>query len=114
MQQVTKIIQQACKNQSPLPLLPTITNTMKCLRSRPLAALALTLSLLLSTWSPRVKSKAIPSKEVNSLPLGKTSSSQAAQRKNPSRQVVDSCFRRIPPSKSNPTQNKFDPLTNGG
>ncbi|KAI9119692.1 hypothetical protein K1719_009081 [Acacia pycnantha] len=55
----------------------------------PLAALALTLSLLLSlsTWSPtRVKSEALPSKEVNSLPLSKTSSSQAAaHRKNPSR-----------------------------
>ncbi|KAK4269005.1 hypothetical protein QN277_022215 [Acacia crassicarpa] len=84
---------------------------MKCLWSRPLAALALTLSLLLSlsTWSPtRVKSETLPPNKVNSLPLSKTSSSQAAaQRKNPSRQVVvDSSFRTIPPSKSNPTQNK--------
>ncbi|XP_054781020.1 uncharacterized protein LOC129288459 [Prosopis cineraria] len=109
MQQATKIIKQTCRNQNPLPL------TMKCPWSTPLAALALTLSLLLSAWSAGVKSEALPSKEVNSLRLSKTSSSQAAHRKNPSsRQMVNSCFKRIPPSKSNPTQNKFDPLTDGG
>ncbi|KAF7843692.1 Transmembrane protein [Senna tora] len=87
--------------------------------SRALAAFALTLSLLLSTWSPRVKSQVFPpiEKQVQSLPLSKTSSfSHAAanrkKKKNPSKQV-ESCFRRIPPTRSNPTQNKFDPPTDG-
>nr|KYP43635.1 hypothetical protein KK1_034915 [Cajanus cajan] len=67
-----------------------------------LAALALTL-LLLSSTEARI--------EVYSLPFRVSSSSHQAlkdlraHRKVPSKQV-DSCFRAIPPSKSNPTQNK--------
>lgn len=66
-----------------------------------LAALAFTLLLVVS------------STEVNySLTFRVKSSSHQAlkdlrgHRKDPSKQVVESCFRAIPPSKSNPTQNK--------
>ncbi|KAI4355355.1 hypothetical protein L6164_004136 [Bauhinia variegata] len=75
-----------------------------------LVVLALTLSLLLSTWCTRAEAVARPYTEGQSFPSGEISSSQApkdlqAHRKNPSKQVA-SCFRRIPPSSSNPTQNK--------
>ena len=76
-----------------------------------LTALVLALSMLSSTWSTSVKAKVQPSTEMYSLGLSKSSSSHQAirdlqaQRKNPSKQV-ESCFRAIPPSKSNPTQNK--------
>ncbi|XP_054792494.1 uncharacterized protein LOC129298103 [Prosopis cineraria] len=65
----------------------------------------LTLTLLLSAWS----AKSNP--EVHSLPLSRTSSSQAHKR-NPVKQL-DSSFRRIPPSTPNPTQNQFNPPTDG-
>ncbi|KAK7338198.1 hypothetical protein VNO77_18800 [Canavalia gladiata] len=90
---------------------------MKCW-SIALATLALALSLLLSTCSTRAKAAVFPSIEAHSWPLSKTSSSRhsladlRAHRKNLSKQV-DSSFRRIPPSKSNPTQNKFNPPTYG-
>ncbi|KAL5156299.1 hypothetical protein HKD37_19G055189 [Glycine soja] len=76
-----------------------------------LTTLALTLSLLSLTWSTRAKAEVLPSIQVDSWPSSKTSSSRHAlidlhaHRKNLSKQV-DSSFRRIPPSKSNPTQNK--------
>nr|KYP72024.1 hypothetical protein KK1_011311 [Cajanus cajan] len=76
-----------------------------------LPALALTISLLLLTWSTRAKAELFPSIQVHSWPLSKTSSSRhrqvdlRAHRKNLSKRV-ESSFRRIPPSKSNPTQNK--------
>ncbi|MED6204749.1 hypothetical protein PIB30_011721 [Stylosanthes scabra] len=86
--------------------------------SLPLAALALVLSLLLSV-SSRVKAEALPSRQVRSLSIRKASSSSLqaprdlfTHQKNPSKQL-DSSFRRIPPSKSNPTQNKFNPPSDG-
>ncbi|KAL9314972.1 hypothetical protein ACSQ67_020424 [Phaseolus vulgaris] len=70
-----------------------------------LAAFALTLSLLLLTWSTRATAEVFPTIQVHSWPSSQTSSSLHAHRKNLSKQL-DSSFRRIPPSKSNPTQNK--------
>ncbi|KAK7285693.1 hypothetical protein RJT34_20471 [Clitoria ternatea] len=76
------------------------------------AAFAFTLLLLSSTLSTRVNIK------VHSRLLSKTTSSHRAlvdfrtHRKNLSKRV-DSSFRRIPPSKSNPTQNNFNPPTYG-
>ncbi|KAJ7951428.1 Transmembrane protein [Quillaja saponaria] len=83
--------------------------TMKA-RSTAMAALALTLSLLLSTWPIRSQTEAHLLTEVQDSASTTTSSSQAlkdlqAKRKNPYQQV-DSCFRRIPPSRSNPRGNK--------
>ncbi|KAG5044545.1 hypothetical protein HKD37_03G008985 [Glycine soja] len=76
-------------------------------------SIALTaLALLLLTWSTRAKAEFLPSIQVHSWPSSKTSSSRHAHRKNLSKQL-DSSFRRIPPSKSNPTQNKFNPPTYG-
>ncbi|CAJ1976063.1 unnamed protein product [Sphenostylis stenocarpa] len=81
-------------------------------RSLALAALAVTLSLLLLSWSTRARAEVFPSIHVHSWPSSKPSSSRHAHRKNLSKQLYSS-FRRIPPSKSNPTQNKFNPPTYG-
>ncbi|QCE13393.1 hypothetical protein DEO72_LG11g386 [Vigna unguiculata] len=77
-----------------------------------LGALALTLSLLLLTWSTRARAEVFPTVRVHSWPSSKTSSYRQVHRKNLSKQFASS-FRRIPPSKSNPTQNKFNPPTYG-
>ncbi|KAE9598074.1 hypothetical protein Lalb_Chr15g0076681 [Lupinus albus] len=71
------------------------------------ATFALTLLLLLSTCSTTIaKAEIQPSTEkVHSLPLTKSSSSHQKAKKCPSKQVGSS-FRRIPPTKSNPTHNK--------
>ncbi|KAI9093959.1 hypothetical protein K1719_026957 [Acacia pycnantha] len=51
--------------------------------------------------------------EARSLPLSKTSSSSSqAHNKNHMKQLGSS-FRRIPPSNSNPTQNQFNPPSDG-
>ncbi|KAL1350242.1 hypothetical protein AAHE18_06G010500 [Arachis hypogaea] len=84
--------------------------------SLPLATLALVLSLLLSA-SSRAKAEVPPSRQVRSLSLSKTSSSPQPPRDLPPRKSrskqLDSSLRRIPPSKSNPTQNKFNPPSDG-
>ncbi|PQQ09256.1 uncharacterized protein Pyn_34796 [Prunus yedoensis var. nudiflora] len=63
--------------------------------SRVLAALALALSMVLSTWPDIAAAQA----RLEDL---------EAKKKNPYKQVGSS-FRRIPPSTSNPTQNKSNP-----
>ncbi|KAG6668987.1 hypothetical protein I3843_01G203500 [Carya illinoinensis] len=81
--------------------------------SRALAALTFALSLLSFLW---------PGGAGDNRPLTQGSSfsgssSQALKdlqgdRKNPYKQV-DSCFRKIPPSTSNPIQNKSNPPSTG-
>lgn len=81
--------------------------------SRVLAALALSLSLLLSSLPYGGPAAARPLAKTLSSSASRSStasSSQAikdlqADKKNSYKQV-DSCFRKIPPSTSNPTQNK--------
>lgn len=93
---------------------PKFSTTMK-FWSKALAAIALTLSLLSSTWCTGNRVEVHPSKEVYSKPLITVSSSShqalqdlQARRKNPSNSnKVDSSLRAIPPSNSNPTQNKW-------
>ncbi|XP_025015653.2 uncharacterized protein LOC112536939 [Ricinus communis] len=70
-----------------------------------LAVLALLLSVILSGWINRAQAEARPDPRPPSL-----SNFQGFQvdKKNPFKQV-DSSFRRIPPSTSNPTQNKCKP-----
>ncbi|KAL5822256.1 hypothetical protein ACOSQ3_020162 [Xanthoceras sorbifolium] len=77
-----------------------------------LAVLVLLLSLILSTWLNRAQAEGRPvPQQVRSSSLSSmASSSQAfkdlqADKKHPFKKV-DSSFRRIPPSTSNPTQNK--------
>ena len=79
--------------------------------SRVLAAIALSISLILSSLPCGSRAVARPIAKGQSSSASKTaSSSQAAgdlkaSRKTPYKQL-GSCFRRIPPSTSNPTQNK--------
>ncbi|KAJ7963365.1 Transmembrane protein [Quillaja saponaria] len=85
--------------------------------STAMAALALTLSLLLSSWPTRSQTEARPSRVLHDSASTTTSSSQAlkdlqANRKNPYKKE-DSCFRRIPPSHSNPIGNNFNPPIDG-
>ncbi|KAJ4834583.1 hypothetical protein Tsubulata_040729, partial [Turnera subulata] len=81
--------------------------------SMALAVLALLLSLVLSAWINRAQAEGRPVKSPASF---KTSTSQhatmdlRADKKNPFKKV-ESSFRRIPPSTSNPTQNKEEQLT---
>ncbi|XP_044497113.1 uncharacterized protein LOC123219305 [Mangifera indica] len=84
------------------------TTTMKPY-SIAMAYVLLLLSVILSTWLSRAQVEARPIREVSTMP----SSSQALKdlqtdKKYPFKKV-DSSFRRIPPSTSNPTQNKFKP-----
>ncbi|PON78275.1 Transmembrane protein [Trema orientale] len=83
--------------------------------SRFLAALALSVSLILSSWScgSRAEARSITKGHLSSA--SKTASSsqavkdlQTKSKETPYKQV-GSCFRRIPPSTSNPTQNKSNP-----
>ncbi|XWS16100.1 hypothetical protein CRYUN_Cryun34aG0056600 [Craigia yunnanensis] len=73
--------------------------------------LTLLLSVLLSTWVNKAQVEARPIRQGHSSSVSSNgSSSQAlgdlqAEKKNPQKQV-DSSFRRIPPSTSNPIQNK--------
>ncbi|CAL8130830.1 unnamed protein product [Prunus armeniaca] len=82
--------------------------------SRVLAALALALSMVLSTWPDIATAQARPLTSASaSKKAASASSSQGledleAKKKNPYKQVGSS-FRRIPPSTSNPTQNKSNP-----
>lgn len=79
--------------------------------SRFLAALALTISLILSSLSCESRAEARAISKGHSSPPSKTASASQAvkdlqtKKKTPYKQV-GSCFRRIPPSASNPTQNK--------
>ncbi|XVF25300.1 hypothetical protein REPUB_Repub13aG0201500 [Reevesia pubescens] len=81
-----------------------------------LTVLSLLLSLLLSTWANTAQAEARPIRQAHSSAMsskGKGSSSQAlgdlqADKKNPEKQV-NSSFQRIPPSNSNPIQNKSNP-----
>ncbi|KAJ6706184.1 hypothetical protein OIU79_010770 [Salix purpurea] len=85
---------------------------------RALAALVLILSLLFSAWLNKAqaedRSMAPPSTPSVS---SKASTSQASKdlqaNKNPFKKIGSS-FRRIPPSNSNPTQNKFKPSLGDG
>ncbi|XP_062155528.1 uncharacterized protein LOC133863555 [Alnus glutinosa] len=77
---------------------------------RALAAITVALSLISLFWPNGAQAHARPFPHA---PPFSESSSQAlkdlqADRKNPDKQL-DSCFRRIPPSTSNPIQNKFNP-----
>ncbi|KAH7546990.1 hypothetical protein FEM48_Zijuj01G0259600 [Ziziphus jujuba var. spinosa] len=84
--------------------------------SRVLAALAISLSLLLSSLPYGGRATARPLAKMLSSSASRSSAASSsksfkdlqADRKNPYKQV-DSCFRRIPPSTSNPTQNKSNP-----
>ncbi|KAJ4827601.1 hypothetical protein Tsubulata_026407 [Turnera subulata] len=80
--------------------------------SMALAVLALLLSLVLSAWINRAQAEGRPVKSPASFSVSdKTSTSQHAtkdlrvDKKNPFKKA-ESSFRRIPPSTSNPTQNK--------
>ncbi|KAJ0075863.1 hypothetical protein Patl1_33865 [Pistacia atlantica] len=71
-----------------------------------MAFVLLLLSLILSTWLSRAQAEGRPVAKVSTM----ATSSQAlkdlqADKKHPFKKV-DSSFRRIPPSTSNPTQNK--------
>ncbi|KDP40625.1 hypothetical protein JCGZ_24624 [Jatropha curcas] len=82
-----------------------------------MAALIILLSVTLSGWLHRIQA------EARLAPLGPPSSAPAMaattqafrmqdSKKNPFKKV-DSSFRRIPPSTSNPTQNKCTPPLDG-
>ncbi|KAK6284236.1 hypothetical protein POUND7_003188 [Theobroma cacao] len=83
-----------------------------------LTFLTLLLSLLLSSWANTAQAEARPIRHPQSSSVsGKASSSQAlgdlqADKIIP-RTQVDSSFRRIPPSNSNPIQNKSNPPLQG-
>ncbi|KAJ6947095.1 hypothetical protein NC651_001708 [Populus alba x Populus x berolinensis] len=76
-----------------------------------LAALALLLSLLLSAWLNKAQAEGRPLAPPSSISVSsKASTSQTfrgsqVDKKNPFKKVGSS-FRRIPPSTSNPIQNK--------
>ncbi|ONI15212.1 hypothetical protein PRUPE_3G030800 [Prunus persica] len=84
--------------------------------SRVLAALALALSMVLSTWPDIATAQARPLTSASASASKKAASASSSQgledleakKKNPYMQVGSS-FRRIPPSTSNPTQNKSNP-----
>ncbi|KAB2611033.1 hypothetical protein D8674_019065 [Pyrus ussuriensis x Pyrus communis] len=80
--------------------------------SRILAALALAISLVFSTWPNVATAEARPlaSASAAASEADFSTSSQGlkyleADKKNPNKQIRSS-FRRIPPSTPNPTQNK--------
>ncbi|KAI5594275.1 hypothetical protein Peur_020730 [Populus x canadensis] len=81
--------------------------------SRALAALALLLSLLLSAWlnKAQAEGRSLAPPSTTSV-SSKASTSQAFRdlqaNKNPFKKIGSS-FRRIPPSNSNPRQNKCKP-----
>ncbi|XVF27155.1 hypothetical protein REPUB_Repub14bG0082200 [Reevesia pubescens] len=85
-----------------------------------LTVLTLLLSVLLSAWVNKAQAEARPIPQAHSSSVssnGKGSSSQAlgdlqADKKKPQKQV-DSSFRKIPPSTSNPIQNKSNPPLQG-
>uniref|UniRef100_A0A7N2LL60 Uncharacterized protein n=1 Tax=Quercus lobata TaxID=97700 RepID=A0A7N2LL60_QUELO len=82
--------------------------------SRALAALTMALSLILSFLPNGYQANARP---LTQPPSFSVSSSQAlkdlqGKRKIPDKQL-DSSFRKIPPSTSNPTQNKSTPPSDG-
>ncbi|KAB2613150.1 hypothetical protein D8674_035466 [Pyrus ussuriensis x Pyrus communis] len=83
--------------------------------SRILAALALAISMIFSTWPniataearPLASASAAASKAAFST-LSQVLKDLEAGKKNPNKQIGSS-FRRIPPSTSNPTQNRYNP-----
>ncbi|XVE51776.1 hypothetical protein DITRI_Ditri02bG0068300 [Diplodiscus trichospermus] len=83
-----------------------------------LTVLTLLLSVLLPTWVNKAQAEARQIRQAHSSSVSsKGSSSQAlgdlqGEEKNPQKQV-DSSFRRIPPSTSNPIQNKSNPPLQG-
>ncbi|XP_018850556.1 uncharacterized protein LOC109013067 [Juglans regia] len=82
--------------------------------SRAMAALTFALSLLSLLWPGGAKGD---NRQLTKGSSFSGSSSQALKdlqgdRKNPYKQV-DSCFRKIPPSTSNPIQNKSNPPSTG-
>ncbi|CAO2824646.1 unnamed protein product [Amaranthus hypochondriacus] len=66
--------------------------------------LILVLALILLSWSNGVQARL--------LLVSSQSLKHLQSHKNPFKKV-DSSFRRIPPSRSNPTQNKFKPPLHG-
>ncbi|GLT46193.1 hypothetical protein SLA2020_199670 [Shorea laevis] len=76
-----------------------------------MAVLVVLLSILMSTWLNRAQVEGRPVPQVQSLSASSTrSSSQSlgdlAGKKKNAYKKVDSSFQRIPPSTSNPIQNK--------
>ncbi|KAM1461987.1 hypothetical protein ACFX1Q_046165 [Malus domestica] len=85
--------------------------------SRIQAALALAISMIFSTWPNIATAEARPLASASaSAAASKAAFSTLSQvlkdfeadKKNPNKQIVSS-FRRIPPSTSNPTQNRYNP-----
>ncbi|KAK3025127.1 hypothetical protein RJ639_043909 [Escallonia herrerae] len=82
---------------------------------RTLAALLLAVLMILHSWPKRAEATTrllLQIKPQSSLASSEASSSQTlrdvqADKKDPMKQV-DSSFRKIPPSRSNPTQNKCE------
>ncbi|KAJ9179479.1 hypothetical protein P3X46_011263 [Hevea brasiliensis] len=75
--------------------------------STALAALALLLSIFLSGWLNQAQAEGLPVPQASSTSassMASTSQTFPVAEKNPFKQV-DSSFRKIPPSTSNPTQN---------
>jgi hypothetical protein len=75
--------------------------------SRALAALIVALSLILSSWPNGYQANARPLTQASSFSVSSPQAFKDLQResKKPYKQL-DSSFRKIPPSTSNPTQNK--------
>ncbi|KAF9685367.1 hypothetical protein SADUNF_Sadunf03G0047200 [Salix dunnii] len=80
---------------------------------RAMAALALILSLLFSAWLNKVqaedRSLAPPSTTSMSSKASTSQASKDLQANKRPFKTIGSSFRRIPPSNSNPTQNKCKP-----
>ncbi|CAN6701359.1 unnamed protein product [Malus baccata var. baccata] len=81
--------------------------------SRIQAALALAIAMIFSTWPNTATAEARPLASAAASKAAFSTLSQVlkdfeADKKNPNKQIGSS-FRRIPPSTSNPTQNRYNP-----